>query len=190
MSEKFPYGYDVNVYVDKAFEKLKELYPWAERSMLRKNWSYAIEKDENGQYAFVSYFKWSAKDIERRVLDCDSNGFIDLFIGNHSDWIEDENPVKDTLNVIDLIPCGTMVCGWHMENYEFRSHVKGGYSVYLQAGNRSAGGSRTIFIPPAYFKLSWGEFLDKYVELVPPGSFCLGKTDLENAPGLKAFLGF
>ena len=42
MSKKFPYGYDINVYIDKAFEKAKELYPWAEKSMLRKNLSYYV----------------------------------------------------------------------------------------------------------------------------------------------------
>ncbi len=190
MSKKFPYGYDINVYIDKAFEKAKELYPWAEKSMLRKNLSYAIEKKENGRYAFVRYFKWSKTDIERKVLDCDSEGFIKRFIADHGSWIEMVNPVKETLNVIDLIPRGTMIRGWYMECYEFHSHVKGGYSVFLQAGDRSGGASRTIFIPPAYFKLSWDEFLDKYVELVPPGAFYLDKEELKDAPGLKAFLGF
>ena len=190
MSKKFPYGYDVNAYIDKAFERMKELYPWAEKSMLRKNWSYAIEKKENGRYAFVTYFKWSDGEVNREVMDCDSEGFNSLFIDHHKSWIESENPVKDTLKLIDLIPCGTQICGWYMERYEIRSHVKGGYSVFLQGGDRSAGASRTIFIPPAYFKLSWDEYLDKYVELVPPGAFYLGKADLENAPGLKEFLGF
>ena len=26
MSEKFPYGYDLNAYIDKAFEQMKALY--------------------------------------------------------------------------------------------------------------------------------------------------------------------
>ena len=190
MNKKFPYGYDVNVYIDKAFEQMKELYPWAEKNMLRKQWSYAIEKNDHGEYAFVTYFKWSEKDIERTALDCDSEGFIELFINHHSDWIEMENPVKDVMNVRNLIPGGTMIRGWYIESYEFRSHVKGGYSVFLQAGDRTAGASRTIFIPPAYFKLSWDEFLEKYEELVSPNAFYLGKEELENAPGLKEFLGF
>jgi len=28
MSEKFPYGYDLNAYIDKAFELLKADFPW------------------------------------------------------------------------------------------------------------------------------------------------------------------
>jgi hypothetical protein len=190
MSKKFPYGYDVNVYIDKAFEQLKELYPWAEKSMLRKEYNYAIEKQENGRYAFVSYYTWSDKTTNRQVLDCDSEGFIQIFINHHNSWIEWENPVKEIFNMKDLIPGGTMVHGWYMECYDIRSHVKGGFSVYLQAGDRSAGASRTIFIPPAYFKLSWNEFLDKYVELVPSFSFYLGREELEKASGLKEFLGF
>ena len=41
-----------------------------------------------------------------------------------------------------------------------------------------------------YFKLPWEEFLDKYLELAPPSSFYVNRTDLENATGLKEFLGF
>ena len=80
MSKKFPYGYDVNVYIDKAFEQLKELYPWAEKRMFRKEYRYAIEKKENGRYAFVTYYTWSDHTIERTVLDCDSEQFIQIFI--------------------------------------------------------------------------------------------------------------
>ena len=189
MSEKFPYGYDVNVYIDKAFERMKELYPWAEKSMLREGWSYAIEK-EGSRYQYVAYFKWNNNDIDRYVINGDCEDFIRHFISDHESWVQWKNKVKEELSVKSLIPPGTCIRGWYMECYEFRSHVLGGYSVYLQGGDRSAGGSRTIFIPPAYFELSWDEFLDKYEELVPPGAFYLGKEELKDAPGLKAFLGF
>ena len=62
MNEKFPYGYDVNVYIDKAFERMKELYPWAKKEMFRKEWSYAIEK-VNDEFQFVTYFKLLVSDI-------------------------------------------------------------------------------------------------------------------------------
>ena len=67
MNKKFPYGYDVNAYIDKAFEQMKELYPWAKKEMLRKNWSYAIEQVD-GEYQYVTYFKWNDGEIERNVL--------------------------------------------------------------------------------------------------------------------------
>ena len=33
MNEKFPYGYDLNAYIDKAFEQMKADFPWATRGM-------------------------------------------------------------------------------------------------------------------------------------------------------------
>ena len=49
---------------------------------------------------------------------------------------------------------------------------------------------KAFFIPASYLKLSWDEFLDKYLELVSPGPFYVGRKDLENCPGLKEFLGY
>ena len=50
MSKKFRYGYDVNAYIDKAFERMKETYFWATKEMLNPEWTYAIEQDEDGEY--------------------------------------------------------------------------------------------------------------------------------------------
>ena len=186
MSKKFPYGYDVNAYIDKAFERMKELYPWATKEMFRKGWSYAIEQVD-GKHQYVTYYKWEDGQIDREVLDCDGEGFIETIIGHHHSRIEYENPVVETFNV--PASC-TYSDDWYLEIYRIQKHQLGGYSAYVQAGNRSAGGSRTFFIPPAYFKLPWEEFLDKYLELVPPGPFYVGRTDLENAKGLKEFLGY
>ena len=186
MNEKFPYGYDVNAYIDKALERMKEQYPWAKKEMFRKEWSYAIEQ-ENGEYQYVAYFNWGKGEIERRVLNCDGEEFIETVIDHHHDWIEDENPVTATFNVQTSCKFSR---DWFLEDYRFQKHELGGYSTFIQAGNRSAGGSRTFFIPPAYFKLPWEEFLDKYLELVPPGFFYASRADLENAEGLKEFLGF
>ena len=186
MNEKFPFGYDVNVYVDKAFERMKELYPWAKKEMFRKNWSYAIEQ-ENGEYQYVTYFRWDKKQIDRTVLNCDGEKFIKTIIDHHHIRIEYANPVTETFNVPSSCTCNG---DWYLEIYRLQKHELGGYSAYVQAGNRSAGGSRTFFIPPAYFKLPWEEFLDKYLELVSPCSFYFGRADLEKAEGLKEFLGY
>lgn len=186
MNEKFPYGYDVNTYIDKALEQMKKLYPWAKKTMLRKNWSYAIEQVD-GEYQFVTYFDWGKNDIERQVLNCDGEEFIETIIDHHHDWIEDENPVTETFDVPASCRC---LGGWNLETYRLQKHQLGGYSAFVQAGNRSAGASRTFFIPPANFKLPWEEFLDKYLELVPPGFFYADRDDLEKAKGLKEFLGY
>lgn len=186
MNKKFPYGYDVNVYIDKALERMKEIYPWASKEMFRKAWSYAIEK-VNEEYQYVTYFKWEDGQTDREVLNCDGERFIETIINHHHSWIEGENPVKDTFDVPATCTCRG---DWYLEIYRIQKHKLGGYSAFVQAGNRSAGGSRTFFIPPAYFKLPWEEFLDKYLELVPPGSFYVRRTDLENVKGLKEFLGY
>ena len=44
MSEKFPYGYDLNAYIDKAFEQMKADFPWATRDMIAEHIYYGIEK--------------------------------------------------------------------------------------------------------------------------------------------------
>ena len=98
MNEKFPYGYDVNAYIDKALERMKELYPWAKKEMFRKEWSYAIEQ-ENGEYQYVTYFDWKDGQIDREVLNCDAEKFIQTVIGHHHSWIEDENPVTENFKV-------------------------------------------------------------------------------------------
>ena len=123
MNEKFPYGYDLNAYIDKAFEQIKADFPWATRDMIAEHIYYGIEK-----------------------------------VGD--------------------------------DYHQIQKHEKGGYSVYVTAGNRSAGGSKTVFIPVSYFKLSWEEFLDKYLDLATPGSFYVGRADLERDPRIKEFLGF
>ena len=112
---------------------------------------------------------------------------IRLLASDH-DWeLERANPVKESFSV----PATTKCWGdWHLEIYQIRKHELGGYSAYVQAGNRSAGGSRTFFIPRSYLKLPWEEFLDKYLDLVSPGPFYVSRANLENAEGLKEFLGF
>jgi hypothetical protein len=87
-------------------------------------------------------------------------------------------------------PARVSSAGWDLEIYKIEKRELGGFSVYIQAGNRSAGASKSFYIPQDYFKLPWEEFLDKYLQLASPSSFYVNKTDLENAPGLKEFLGF
>ena len=181
MSKNFPYGYDINVYLDKALERMKETFFWATKEMLRKEYTYAIEKQEDGSYAYVSYYHWDSGKVDRNVLNCDYEGFVRHFIDVNEWTVGNKNPVKETIDVPATCTCSG---DWYLEIYRIQKHVLGGYSAFVQAGNRSAGGSRTFFILP------WEEFLDKYLELVPPGPFYVSREDLENAPGVKEFLGF
>ena len=173
--------------IDQAIEKMKETYPWAAREYFRKEWTYAIE-NEGGRDVFVSYFRWSAKDIERQVFEGSEEEFVNKIISDNSDWIEDANEVEDVFKV----PYGrpTDAHGWNLERYEFRSHALGGYSAFVEAGNRYTGGSRVFFIPPKYLEGTFEQFLDQYCQLVPGSAFGLFRQDLEKVEGLKSFLGF
>ena len=190
MSKKFPYGYDVNVYIDKALVKMKYLYPWASRNLFDKRYVYSIEKIGN-RYEYVYTYTYSYDDheeISRHVLTgYDSDRFIDSIVYDQEYKIQDYNKVKEVF----VVPGQSGKCnlGWYLERYEFRSHMLGGFSVFCQAGDRVAGGSRTFFIPNDYFNGSYEEFLDKYIKLVPP-SFGFTKDELLNIPELKKFLGF
>ena len=42
MDEKFPLGYDVNAYIDKAFEQMKADFPWVTRDMIAEHTYYGI----------------------------------------------------------------------------------------------------------------------------------------------------
>ena len=185
MSIKFPYGHDVNAYIDKAIEKMKFTYPWASRDLFDKRYEYKIEKIGN-RYQYVYEYHYSGNDI-REVLDVDGEKFIDKIIWHQDYSIEEANPVKD----VYVVPgqCGKSSHGWYLERYEVRSHELGGYSVFCQAGDRVAGGSRTFFLPPSFFVKDYDEFLDKYIELIPP-SFGFTKEELKNEPGFKKFLGY
>ena len=186
MSKNFPYGYNIEPYIDKALEILLFTYPWATRKTIDENYRYAIEKVGN-RYHYISYWLLEDKE-ERRDHGTNPTEFIDDITRQNSSYIESLNPPIDTFK-IDL-PRGVDLCGWYLEQYHFRKHELGGYSAYVQAGNRSAGGSRTFFIPPSYFDGTYEEFLDKYIKLVPGGSFGLYKDDLESIKDLKEYLGF
>ena len=178
---------DVNFYIEEALKKLKETYPWATKKMFRKNYTYKIEKI-NDKYQFISYHKWSDNDIDKEIIDINKEEIINLIIRENESSIEDANPVKEIFKI--PLECGIDAHGWTLEIYQFRSHKLGGYSSYVQAGNRSTGGSREFFIPPSYMKGNFDKFLEKYEELVPPWAFGLDKEYLKKVSGLKEFLGF
>ena len=184
MSKKFPYGYHMNAYIDKAFELMKQDFPWATRDMIAGHTNYGIEKVGNN-YEYVSYRYDGTMKLFPENMDGDE--FIRRLASGH-DWeLEHANPVKEALDVQASCRCSG---DWNLEIYRIQKHKLGGYSAYVQAGNRSAGGSRTFFIPSSYLQLPWEEFLDKYLDLVPSSFFYATRADMENTPGLKEFLGY
>ena len=186
MDEKFPYGYDVNAYINKAFEQMKADFPWATKEMITEHNYYGIEK-QGETYQYVSYSALGGGNRKAYPLNIDSGEFIRRIADGH-DWeLERANPVAA---FIEVKAKNTFSGGWHLEDYRIQKHQLGGYSANITAGNRSAGGSRTFFIPASYFKLPWEEFLDRYLDLVSPGPFYVGRDDLERDPRIKEFLGF
>ena len=185
MSKKFPYGYDINKYIDKAIEKMKYTYFWVNKDLFDKRYEYSIEKIGN-RYEYTTTYNWNNKSSKKK-LKCNSEEFIQKIIFDQEYAIQEANPIKEVF----VVPgqSGKIISGWHLERYEFRSHKLGGYSTFCQAGDRVTGGSRTFFIPNDYFSGDYNEFLDKYIKLVPP-SFGFTKDELLNIQELKKFLGY
>ena len=61
MSKKFPYGYDVDIYIEKAITKMKETYFWANKDMFDKKYEFSIKKIAD-KYQYVSIYHWDDND--------------------------------------------------------------------------------------------------------------------------------
>lgn len=178
-------GTDVNDYINEAIDRLKRIYPWATLEGMDKFYSYAVE-DQDGRPEFVRYKHWDTR-VDRVTDDWDGELFVQAIVDDQRSHYEFMNDVKE---VFDVRPDrGIEFAGWYLESFEFRSHVLGGYSAFVQAGNRSAGGSRTFFFPPEIMEGTFEEFLDKNDELLS-GAYGLDKEYMMNFQGLKEFLGF
>lgn len=190
---KFKYGYDVEVYIDKAVEKLQKEYCWVTREYLNPDYRFAIEK-EDGYDEFVEYCK-DGKGWERKVLegyfndDLDGDGFISEISFCSEYYAVYKNSVIAQYSV-PFKPTDTGG-GWYLEHYIFYKRASGDYTVNVQAGNRTTGGAREFGIPRDCFqKKTFDEFLDEYQKIVPGNMFGLTKEDLINDKELKAFLGY
>ena len=184
--EKFPWGYDIAVYLEKALERLRITHPWAEFAMFSGDFSYTIE-EEDGKRVFVRYAR-AGKTSVRAVRDLNAAAFIDSVIDDNVHDVERANPVKEVFD-IPLPPGISIGSAWVLEKYQFRTHELGGCSSMIQAGNRVTGGNREFFIPPDFFRGTYDDFLDRYNGMVP-GIFGLDRDYLEKVPGFREFLGF
>ena len=179
-------GTDVDAYVDEALKRLKKKYPWAKKSLFNKSYRYAIE-DVDGKKKFIKYYDWNDGTFSRYDDDWDGELFIQEIMEDQESYITDANKVKD---VLDVRPDAGVEChGWYLERFEFRSHVLGGYSAFVQAGDRCTGGSREFFFTPEQMSGTFEEFLESNGELLS-GHFGLTRDYMEKFEGLKEFLGF
>ena len=166
----------VNKYLEKTLENIKEIHPWVTKEALSKDYKYKMEED-----LFVAYFQ---EEVLRKTPIIEEERIVKEIMNDQVGWIESQNLVKE---VFKLSHNGEDIGGWTLENYEFRKHEKGGYSSNITAGNRSAGGSRTFFIPSSFLKGTFDDFIQKYNNMVP-GPFILTKDLIKQNPDLKKFL--
>ncbi len=182
---KFRFGTDVDVYLKKAYENVKKNYRWLNKKILGNAWRYAI-KQVDGDLEFV---RWSDNENDFTVLDCSSaEKFIEYVENDYQNAALRANPVVAEY----AVKFGSVeVHGWYLEHYIFSKLRSGDYKVNVQAGDRVTGGSREFFITPYCFEAqTFGEFLDRYLEIVPGSSFGLNKDDLLPNSELKKFLGY
>jgi hypothetical protein len=183
--ERFKYGTDINVYLEKAFENVKKDYRWLDKKMLRKTWQYDI-KMVDGDLEFVRRY-WDEEEYS--VYDAES---AEQFI----EWVEHDYQsvaLRENKTVASYEPHFGHIelHGWNLERYVFCRMRSGAYMVSVTAGDRVAGGSRDFFITPYCFEVkTYEEFLDRYLEIVPDYSFGLGKKELLPDKALKEFLGY
>ena len=183
--EKFKFGTDIDVYLEKAFENVKKDYRWLDKKMLKKTWQYDIRRVD-GDIEFVRRY-WD--ETEYSVYDVES---AEQFI----EWVENDyqsTALRENKSVASYEPhFGHIdIYGWNLERYVFHRLRTGDYMVSVTAGDRTTGGSRDFFITPYCFEAkTYEEFLDRYLEIVPAGSFGLGKKELLPDNELKKFLGY
>ena len=183
--EKFKFGTDINVYLEKAFEKVKKDYRWLDKKMLAKSWQYDIQKVD-GDLEFVRKY---GDEAEYSVFDVESaERFIECVEGDYQSAALSANKI-----VTSYEPAFGHISlhGWNLERYVFYKLKSGDYKVSVTAGDRVTGGSRDFFITPYCFEANtYEEFLDRYLEIVPDYSFGLGKKELLPDKELKKFLGY
>ncbi|MBQ5953189.1 MAG: hypothetical protein IJL47_03995 [Lachnospiraceae bacterium] len=183
--EKFRFGTDINVYLEKAFNNVKKDYRWLDKKMLGQSWQYDIRKVD-GDLEFVRRYrnesKFSVYDVES------AERFIESVEYDYQSAALQANQIVASYEP----PFGHIsLHGWNLERYIFYKLKSGDYKVSVTAGDRTTGGSRDFFITPRCFEAkTYEEFLDRYLEIVPAYSFGLGKKELLPNKDLKKFLGY
>ena len=183
--QKFKFGTDINVYLKKAFDKVKKDYRWLDKKMLGNSWQYDIQKVD-GDFEFVRRYR---DEDEYSVYDAES---AERFI-EHVEYDYQNVALQANKTVASYAPSFGHISlhGWNLESYVFYKLKSGDYKVSVTAGDRVTGGSRDFFITPYCFEAkTYEEFLDRYLKIVPDYSFGLGKKELLPDKKLKKFLGY
>ena len=183
--ERFKFGTDITVYLEKAFRNVKKDYRWLDKKMLSNTWQYDIRKID-GDLEFVRRYRnedtYSVCDVES------AERFIACVEYDYQSAALQANPI-----VASYAPSFGHISlhGWNLERYVFYKLKSGDYKVSVTAGDRVTGGSRDFFITPYCFEAkTYVEFLNRYLEIVPDYSFGLGKKELLPDKELRKFLGY
>jgi hypothetical protein len=182
---KFAYGMDIETYINMTYEKVKKDYHWLNREMADKYCQYAIIQVD-GEWEFARKFR---DDKEFHLYDCETTeSLLRNMEYEYQEAALQENPVVAEY----AVSFGRVdVNGWGLEKYIIYKLKTGDYKVYVQAGDRTTGGSREFFITPDCFEAkTYGEFLERYLEIVPGGEFGLKKKDLAPNRDLMKFFGY
>ena len=182
---KFAYGMDIETYINMTYEKVKNDYRWFTREMADKYCQYSIIQVD-GEWEFARRFR---DDKEFHLYDCETT---ESLLRNMEYEYQEAALQENTVVAEYAVPFGSVdVHGWGLEKYIVYKLKSGDYKVYVQAGDRTTGGSREFFITPDCFEAkTYGEFLDRYLEIVPGGEFGLKKKDLAPNRDLMKFFGY
>ena len=63
MSEKFPYGYDLNAYIDKAFEQMKADFPLSIPVSVSRKWGMTISMSGIARIVVQTFSMWTVKSL-------------------------------------------------------------------------------------------------------------------------------
>ena len=183
--EKFKFGTDINVYLERAFNNVKKDYRWLDKKIIMNTWQFDIQKID-GDFEFVGRYRGEG---EYSVFDAES---AERFIECVEHYYQSA-ALQANKTVASYAPefGHISIYGWNLESYVFYKLKSGDYKVSVTAGDRTTGGSREFFITPYCFEAkTYEEFLDRYLEIVPDYSFGLGKKELLPDKELKEFLGY
>ena len=95
-SELFKYGTDINVYYEKALEKLRGEFSWATLPMMKKKTPVWQIAPLHGKYVFgqISKSYYDDSDIVTPWEGASADGFIDFLCGYTRDTVQHSDPEK------------------------------------------------------------------------------------------------
>ena len=101
--EKFKYGTDIEVYYEKALEKLKKEYPWATLAQMKKEQPYVIVP-LHGKYVFAldNGVFYNTRQIKEWTDGATADEFIDFLCEYTRETVRNSNPDRQFKYGMDI----------------------------------------------------------------------------------------